>query len=385
MEFAVEDDSVVEESASAGINNIVTENVNDNNSSVEIRTPTFGFTEPSWRTDFCLVVEGTKLYVAKIILSLASPVFDTMFQSDFKEKSCDELELPGKKLSDVIEFLRCIYPNTAAEINRDNAMTILPLLEEYQVLQHKPKCEAVLVESVTEETTTDELWQILKHACMYELKTLRARCISLISSRPCDVLDANFIKALPSASELSEVLLNVTASMKNKLAELEQVTEENELLKKYISTELLVAKNIKDVNCDNGKKWDNKLIILIDVIPTVNNESEGKQFVIWGVPFKIYLKNAHNRLYCAIQSIGQMDAICDMNGHCILVNRQRNGCNHMVNFKINFVNHNQIKEFEISGLSTAENLANSLDGKVSVIIHLLVTQPNLRKRKRQTD
>ena len=380
MEFAVKDESIVEESAGAGINNTVTENVDDNYSSVEIKTPTFGFTEPSWRTDFCLVVEGTKLYVAKIILSLASPVFDTMFQSDFKEKSCDELELPGKKLSDVIEFLRCIYPNTAAEINRDNAMTILPLLEEYQVLQHKPKCEAVLVESVTEETTTDELWQILKHACMYELKTLRARCISLISSRPCDVLDDNFIKAFPSACALSEVLLNANASMQNKLAELEQVTVENELLKKYISSGLLAK---KDVNCDPGKKWDNKIITLIDVVPTVNNISEGKQFVIWGVPFKIYLKNAHNRLYCAIQSIGQMDAICDMNGHCILVNRQPNGCGHMVNFEINFVNRNQRNGFIISKLSTAEYLANRLDGKVSVILHLLVTQPYLRKR--QTD
>lgn len=50
--------------------------------------PTYDFEENSLRSDFTLIVEGTKLYVAKNILSLASPVFDRMFRSDFKEGSC---------------------------------------------------------------------------------------------------------------------------------------------------------------------------------------------------------------------------------------------------------------------------------------------------------
>ncbi|XP_060567059.1 BTB and MATH domain-containing protein 38-like [Ruditapes philippinarum] len=216
---------IVNESDGAVVENIVTDEDSETVAQGEDKSPTFGFTEPSWRTDLCLVVEGTKLYVAKNILSLASPVFDAMFQSDFKEKSSDELELPGKKLRDVLEFLRCIYPNTYTQINRDNARVILPLLEEYQVLQLKPRCEVVILETVSEETSTNDLLQLLKEACLYDLKALRARCIFLISSRPCDALDENYCKSFPSASALNEIFLNPLCVVLRRGYVTEQVNE----------------------------------------------------------------------------------------------------------------------------------------------------------------
>ena len=61
-------------------------------------------------TDFTLVVQGKKFHVAKVVLMDASSVFRKMFTDDFKEKTINELELPGKDFYSFELFLRCIYP-----------------------------------------------------------------------------------------------------------------------------------------------------------------------------------------------------------------------------------------------------------------------------------
>lgn len=61
-------------------------------------------------TDLTLVVEGQKIHVNKSVLSEHSPVFDTMFKSQFKESTAKEIQLEDKKAEDVVEFLSCFYP-----------------------------------------------------------------------------------------------------------------------------------------------------------------------------------------------------------------------------------------------------------------------------------
>lgn len=62
-------------------------------------------------TDLILVVEGRKIHVNKTVLSEHSPVFNTMFNSEFKESTAEEIVLGDKKAGDVVEFLKCFYPN----------------------------------------------------------------------------------------------------------------------------------------------------------------------------------------------------------------------------------------------------------------------------------
>lgn len=62
-------------------------------------------------TDVILVVEDQKIHVNKAVLSQHSPVFDTMFNSHFTERTAKEIPLVEKKADDVVEFLRCFYPN----------------------------------------------------------------------------------------------------------------------------------------------------------------------------------------------------------------------------------------------------------------------------------
>lgn len=61
--------------------------------------------------DVILVVEGQKIHVNKAVLSEHSPVFNTMFNGEFKESTAKEIVLENKRAVGVVEFLKSFYPN----------------------------------------------------------------------------------------------------------------------------------------------------------------------------------------------------------------------------------------------------------------------------------
>ena len=67
------------------------------------------FSEPWGDSDLILVVEDEKFHVHRVILSLNSPVFRAMFKSQFKEATSNEIPLPEKNASGVLDFLKIIY------------------------------------------------------------------------------------------------------------------------------------------------------------------------------------------------------------------------------------------------------------------------------------
>lgn len=68
------------------------------------------FTQPWSHSDVNLLVEDKPIYVSRMILQLWSPVFCAMFENDFKEKTADEIPLPGKKFVDVLELALVMHP-----------------------------------------------------------------------------------------------------------------------------------------------------------------------------------------------------------------------------------------------------------------------------------
>ena len=68
------------------------------------------FSEPWNFSDAVLVVEDKRFHVHRSILAISSPVFNTMFQSGFKEATSTEIPLPGKKAEKIYELLCMIYP-----------------------------------------------------------------------------------------------------------------------------------------------------------------------------------------------------------------------------------------------------------------------------------
>ena len=67
------------------------------------------FSEPWEDSDVILVVEDEKFHVHRLILSMNSPVFKAMFKSQFRESTANEIPLPEKNASGVLDFLKIIY------------------------------------------------------------------------------------------------------------------------------------------------------------------------------------------------------------------------------------------------------------------------------------
>ncbi|XP_060591755.1 BTB and MATH domain-containing protein 15-like [Ruditapes philippinarum] len=150
--------------------------ITDEEKSSDIKTgndkSTFDFSEKTWTNDFALIVEDEKLYVSKAVLALLSPVFNRMFQTDFREKDQTELNLPGKKVREMRDFLRSIYPGMSECISDENVYKLLPLAEEYQVTTLTAKCERFLISRLNKELPADDTKMMLQTAAIYNMEDL---------------------------------------------------------------------------------------------------------------------------------------------------------------------------------------------------------------------
>ena len=147
------------------------------------------FTEPSSKSDVVLIVEDKRVYVSKTVLSLASPVFEAMFESDFKEKQNAEIPLPGKKYDDFIKFLLCFYPHSIKLITYNDVDALLPLADEYQVNYIQEKSEEILLYHLEKSILIDKtVVHILLLADKYALTKARAKAVEIAASRSYDKL-----------------------------------------------------------------------------------------------------------------------------------------------------------------------------------------------------
>ena len=135
------------------------------------------FSEPWKFSDVVLVVEDQRFHVHRSILAFWSPVFEKMFMANFKEKSNDEIPLPGKKASEVEQMLQMMYPSLEEKVmNRNNCYFLQELAHEYQVDSIVQKCEAFMVSMVKSRTEEDVLAMLI-YGQKYQLKTLMSTCI----------------------------------------------------------------------------------------------------------------------------------------------------------------------------------------------------------------
>jgi hypothetical protein len=74
------------------------------------------FSSPWHFSDVVLVVEDSNFHVHKCILSMWSPVFQTMFTSKFLESAAKEITLPGKRKDEMEELLKLVYSSEAKEL-----------------------------------------------------------------------------------------------------------------------------------------------------------------------------------------------------------------------------------------------------------------------------
>lgn len=139
-------------------------------------TPDFS---EQWKfSDVVLVVEEQRFHVHRSTLAIWSPVFETMFTADFKEKNSDEISLPGKKANEIKELLQIMYDTSLDKdvVTKSNCYFLLDLAHEYQIASITQKCEDFLVSTVKKRKENDVL-AVLIVGQKYELKTLIKTCI----------------------------------------------------------------------------------------------------------------------------------------------------------------------------------------------------------------
>ena len=86
------------------------------------------FTKPWAHSDIVFVVEGSKVYANKTILSMWSPVLEAMFTSDFKEKKAAEIPLPGKTLEPFVELMGVVHPPNKEIDGKLDGVTLTDLI-----------------------------------------------------------------------------------------------------------------------------------------------------------------------------------------------------------------------------------------------------------------
>ena len=103
------------------------------------------FSQPWEHSDVVLVVEEDRFHVHRCILGMLSEVFSTIFTAQFKEKTAEEVPLPGKKSAEIKEMLLVIYPTSAKPIDENNYAFLLDLAKEYVMAKLTEKCESYLI------------------------------------------------------------------------------------------------------------------------------------------------------------------------------------------------------------------------------------------------
>ncbi|CAL2047091.1 unnamed protein product [Caenorhabditis brenneri] len=105
------------------------------------------------KTDAILVVDGKKLHVNKALLSYHSEYFNTLFNSEFKEKSMEEIPIKDVDFEDFATLLSLVQENHI-DFTKKNAENLLKLADRF--LLNGAKCTIELFIKMSSEFSRHE-------------------------------------------------------------------------------------------------------------------------------------------------------------------------------------------------------------------------------------
>uniref|UniRef100_A0A0N4ZQY7 BTB domain-containing protein n=1 Tax=Parastrongyloides trichosuri TaxID=131310 RepID=A0A0N4ZQY7_PARTI len=118
------------------------------------------------------IIDGIDIYANKDYLSLYSPVFKKMFNSNFAESNMKEIPLNQICIGDFIELLEVIYPCHKG-ITEESVESLLILGDMFDISYVMEKCEQFLVSTDQVKLETKLFW-----SDKYVLKELYDICLS---------------------------------------------------------------------------------------------------------------------------------------------------------------------------------------------------------------
>ena len=113
----------------------------------------------------------------KFMLSISSPVFETMFYGELAETT-DSIELPDCEYDSLLELFRYMYSDEVI-LNGSNVMGVLYLAKKYMVPSLADKCTEYLEDNLD----PSNVFSILPSAQKYKEKSLVDRCWKVIDRR----------------------------------------------------------------------------------------------------------------------------------------------------------------------------------------------------------
>lgn len=122
------------------------------------------------------------------VVSLQS-VFEAMFMGEFKEKHLEKIPLPGKKFSDMLEFVECLIPCPVVKpITMVNVFILMPLADEYAIEDLKVRIEIFFKLHMkklaeTEGVAVDSFIEMLIPCARYKLNNVVEKCIIVLARR----------------------------------------------------------------------------------------------------------------------------------------------------------------------------------------------------------
>ncbi|XP_053388242.1 uncharacterized protein LOC128551416 [Mercenaria mercenaria] len=264
----------------ASLQQVESESENDDDISV-----TFDFTRRSWRDDVTFLIEDNRLYASKAILGIASPVFEAMFGSSFKERDQEEIPLPGKKFEDFNEFLHCIYPKSQRKVDKENVYKVLPLADEYNVKSLIKECKKFLSSHImSARASTDEVIHCHGIATKLKLKNIREVCARRLSK-----IGLKEIECMEHISD-AETLLQIHKDILRKQGEAFEETR-TELVNLYLHKDLTVKDDVAPITPSEARGSIIKFEPVINArILTEHVRALSQSVTLWNLTFQSSLK-----------------------------------------------------------------------------------------------
>ena len=213
------------------------------------------FYQPWELSDVVLVVEEERFHVHRSILGMWSPVFSKMFTAQFKEKTAEEVPLPGKKASEIKEMLLVIYSTSAKPIDDGNYLFLLELAKEYMMTKLTKKCEIYLEDRLEKSlffSASNHCLRVLDIAQAYELERLQTACNNRAKSMDIEDLKRHDMYNNISFPNYRAIVEGMIERMKEELRRskdnVSRLTSNSEKIKtKYKSTASDALKQLEEI------------------------------------------------------------------------------------------------------------------------------------------
>ena len=159
--------------------------------------------------DFVLVsFEGAEIPVHKAVLSSASPVFCSMFESNLEECRSGRCEISDFDKATLNSLLRFMYYSCVEAVN-DNARILLEAANKYELSALKGCCEDTLIA----EISMDNVVELLFFAEKMTAPELKKAALRYLAADPGKTMKSQTVKDEVFGSGNKDIIAEVFAAM----------------------------------------------------------------------------------------------------------------------------------------------------------------------------